>query len=76
MTKPKMTYEEHVQFGRMLKDIRLMLFKADGEGGKSSIAARSAYAMSKKLEHVRNHFDNVSCRNYPEKWSAGIYYGE
>lgn len=75
-TKPKMTYEEHVQFGRMLKDMRLMLFKVCGEGGKTSSAARAAWSMEKKLEKLRNEFDSVLYRNYQNQADSGVYYGE
>lgn len=75
-TKPKMTYEEHVQFGRMLKDMHLMLFKVCGEGGRTSSAARAAWSMEKKLGKLRNEFDSVLYRNYPNQADPGVYYGE
>jgi hypothetical protein len=74
--KPKMTYEEHVQFGRMLKDIRLMLFKACNEGGVSSREARAAQSMEKKLNQVQSIFEGPLFRNYPDKANFEVYYGQ
>jgi hypothetical protein len=75
-TKPKMTYEEHVQFGRMLKDMRLMLFKVCGEGGMRSRTSRAALSMEKKLDQVRSAFEGPLYRNYPNQANTGVYYGE
>lgn len=75
-TKPKMTYEEHVQFGRMLKDMRLMLCKACNEGGVRSRESRAALSMEKKLDQVRSVFEGPLYRNYPDKANFEVYYGQ
>ena len=74
-TKPKMTYEEHMQFARMLKDMRLMLFKAINEGGVTSRESRAARSLMKKLENVQSVFEGPLYRNYPKQAHCGIYYG-
>ena len=75
-TKPKMTYEEHVHFGRMLKDMHLMLLKVCGEGGMRSTTAMAAWSMERKLNKVRNEFDGALYRNYSNQADTSIYYGE
>lgn len=75
-TKPKMTYEEHVQFGRMLKDMNRMLLKPCNEGGVSSREARVARSLMKKIYNVRSVFEGPLYRNYPDKANFEVYYGE
>ena len=75
-TKPKMTYEEHVQFARMLKDMRLMLWKVRSEGGKRTQTERAVLSMGRKLELVRHKFDSALFRNHPDKAVPTIYYGQ
>jgi len=74
----KMTLEEHRQFGETLKEAREAMMKpcVFAVGKKSSREYRAVRRALKNLDEMRNQFDNLVCRDYPEcKDATRIYYG-
>jgi hypothetical protein len=77
--KNKMTKEQHIEFGRQIKQFRRLLIQPHvlNAYGKSSPQAKSAWRTYNALERMKSDFDNAVCRDYStaDWYAPHCYYG-
>jgi hypothetical protein len=78
MAKQRPTFEEHVEFGRILYDIRHELQRVYVELAKrypkNQRVVRALDRSLRALEEARSNLDNASANEHPQLWCAHVYY--
>jgi hypothetical protein len=78
MAKPKFTFEEHVEMGRMLAaisdDLTQRSTKVGGAYPASSAPVKRLRAAVKALGEARSALDDVLFREQPEQAETTVYY--
>lgn len=86
MTKKGMTFEQHVETGKLLKQMRMDIMKLGSEIYRSYPTNTSRHAsqsmkavgqMQKGVERLKSSLDELLFRDCgPAKFSTHVYYGD
>ena len=83
MKLKKMTWEQHIEYGKKIKEMRNLTLEMVEQFGRVYEKTDKINKCAKKLEDaidsLKNNLDNKVCAEYPEKRDhevTRIYYGE
>jgi hypothetical protein len=81
MTKPRLTFDEHVEMGRALYRIReelmarcVQLGNAYPRSGPESVSLRKLNAVLDALDDARSALENALFRDHPRDAETSVYY--
>lgn len=81
MAKPRFTFEEHVEMGRMLAAITndltqraVQVGNAYPGSGREGVPGKKLHAAVKALSGARSALDDALFREYPDQAETTVYY--
>jgi succinate dehydrogenase flavin-adding protein (antitoxin of CptAB toxin-antitoxin module) len=75
--KQKMSFEEHVRFGQLLKEVDHYLFKVlINASTKSDRTYKGGLKMLKLIMVFKSDMEEVLYKDHPKQANISVYYGE
>lgn len=77
--KQGLTFEQHIELGRTLNEMRDLLIKATNlmqRGYGKTYWIRRYYIIDRNISEYKSQFENLMFDEHPEKADMEVYYGD